>query len=267
MEARLAEKFAGVLENGSDLQRRTAARRPDRISICAAPIFTTRRRTTPRIAPPDLQPHRQRHRADRLLRRRAMTGSPARCCRCSIRPIRRCGAWRRRHRCSAVTSRSPGSTRWLVSPAVNMRTCFEVLETEKAERRPNCEGLYGGPASASARAAAARFGRPVAVRKSPDEAYFRAYVQPILEKRGKDGYACVHCHATHTLFNGTYSTVMNVVDLNDPENSLILRKPTSSAESEGLAGIEDLIPRRRGPLGEELSRVSDHSRAGSRERK
>src|SRR5205085_9095325 len=38
--------------------------------------------------------------------------------------------------------------------------------------------------------------RPVKVRL--DEAYFRGYVQPILEKRGKDGYACVHCHATHT---------------------------------------------------------------------
>jgi hypothetical protein len=74
----------------------------------------------------------------------------------------------------------------------------------------------------------------------PDEAYFRGYVQPILETRGKDGYACVHCHASHTIFNGTYSTVMNVVDLNDPENSLILRKPTSSAESEGTLGSKQL---------------------------
>ena len=45
--------------------------------------------------------------------------------------------------------------------------------------------------------------RPVKARL--DEAYFRGYVQPILEKRGKDGYACVHCHATHTQFNGTYA--------------------------------------------------------------
>jgi hypothetical protein len=68
-----------------------------------------------------------------------------------------------------------------------------------------------------------------------DEAFFRGYVQPILEKRGKDGYACVHCHATHTLFNGTYSTALNVVDASNPENSLILRKPTSSSETEGVA--------------------------------
>ena len=73
-----------------------------------------------------------------------------------------------------------------------------------------------------------------------DEAFFRGYVEPILEKRGKDGYACVHCHASHTLFNATWSTVMNVVDTSDPENSLILRKPTSSAETEGVAGSTTL---------------------------
>ena len=69
-----------------------------------------------------------------------------------------------------------------------------------------------------------------------DEAFFRGYVQPILEKRGRDGYACVHCHASHTLFDGTLATVKNVVDTSNPENSLILRKPTSSSESEGVAG-------------------------------
>src|SRR6266566_5971934 len=55
-----------------------------------------------------------------------------------------------------------------------------------------------GPAAArtgrSAKASSARFAKP-------DEAYFRGYVEPILETRGKDGYACVHCHATHTIFN------------------------------------------------------------------
>jgi hypothetical protein len=67
-----------------------------------------------------------------------------------------------------------------------------------------------------------------------DETYFRGYVQPILEKRGRDGYACVHCHASHAIFDGSWSTAMKVVDTSDPENSLILRKPTSSAESEGV---------------------------------
>jgi hypothetical protein len=69
-----------------------------------------------------------------------------------------------------------------------------------------------------------------------DEAFFRGYVQPILERRGKDGYACVHCHASHTIFSGTYGTALNVVNPDDPEQSLILLKPTSSSESEGVVG-------------------------------
>jgi HEAT repeat protein/prolyl-tRNA editing enzyme YbaK/EbsC (Cys-tRNA(Pro) deacylase) len=74
------------------------------------------------------------------------------------------------------------------------------------------------------------------VLEKPDESYFRGYVQPILEKRGKDGYACVQCHASHAIFNGTWATALNVVNLENPEESLILKKPTSSAETEGVAG-------------------------------
>ena len=70
----------------------------------------------------------------------------------------------------------------------------------------------------------------------PDESYFRGYVQPILEKRGKDGYACVQCHASHAIFDGGLGTALKVVNLEQPEESLILKKPTSSAESEGVAG-------------------------------
>ena len=44
----------------------------------------------------------------------------------------------------------------------------------------------------------------------------------------------MNCHETHTLFNATWDTVRNVVDRRDPENSLLLRKPTSTAESEGV---------------------------------
>jgi hypothetical protein len=68
----------------------------------------------------------------------------------------------------------------------------------------------------------------------PDDDYFRGYVEPILATRGKDGQACVHCHASHTLFNATLTTARNVVNLAEPEESLILQKPTSSAETEGV---------------------------------
>jgi len=71
-----------------------------------------------------------------------------------------------------------------------------------------------------------------------DEGYFRANIEPILHKKGEDGYACADCHATHTLFNATWSTVLNVVDLSNPENSLLLRKPISTAESEGITGAK-----------------------------
>jgi hypothetical protein len=70
----------------------------------------------------------------------------------------------------------------------------------------------------------------------PDDDYFRGYVEPILTTRGKDGQACVHCHASHTLFNATLTTARNVINVEDPESSLILVKPTSSAETEGVVG-------------------------------
>lgn len=68
----------------------------------------------------------------------------------------------------------------------------------------------------------------------PDDDYFRGYVEPVLTTRGKDGQACVHCHASHTIFNGTLSSARAVINLDDPESSLILVKPTSSAETEGV---------------------------------
>jgi hypothetical protein len=93
------------------------------------------------------------------------------------------------------------------------------------------------PTSTTAGATTAAVRHP---QRRLDEAFFRGYVQPILERRGKDGYACVNCHATHTLFDGTWSTVRNVVDTDNPEQSLILRKPTSSSDTEGIAGSQTL---------------------------
>lgn len=72
----------------------------------------------------------------------------------------------------------------------------------------------------------------------PDEAFFRGYVEPILNRRGKDGQACAHCHSTHAIFNATLSTVFNVVNLEDPEDSLLLKKPTWDASEEGTLGAK-----------------------------
>jgi hypothetical protein len=76
--------------------------------------------------------------------------------------------------------------------------------------------------------------RAAAGAARPDDDYFRGYVEPVFTTRGKDGQACVHCHASHTLFNATLTTARNVINLEDPESSLILVKPTSSAETEGI---------------------------------
>lgn len=87
---------------------------------------------------------------------------------------------------------------------------------------------------------ATKGGAVSAVNEKPtvklDEAYFRGYIQPILERKGKDGYACAECHSSHAIFRATYETALKVVDPAHPENSLLLRKPTSSSETEGLAG-------------------------------
>ncbi len=91
------------------------------------------------------------------------------------------------------------------------------------------------PAPKNAAAHQAAEAAPAAPSTPLDEAYFRANVEPILRRKGADGYACVNCHGTHTLFDATWATVKNVVDRRDPENSLLLRKPTSTAESEGVA--------------------------------
>jgi len=95
-----------------------------------------------------------------------------------------------------------------------------LLAAIKASQPPTPKPAAGGRATASG------------VR--PDDDYFRGYVEPILSTRGKDGQACLHCHSSHTLFNGTLSTARNVINLADPEASLILQKPTSSAETEGV---------------------------------
>ena len=97
---------------------------------------------------------------------------------------------------------------------------------------------FHAPPPRSASSAAPAVNASATPRTKLDEPYFRANVEPILKRKGEDGYACVNCHATHTLFNATWETVMTVVDTREPENSLLLRKPTSTAESEGVVGAK-----------------------------
>lgn len=85
-----------------------------------------------------------------------------------------------------------------------------------------------------------------------DYGFFVQRVMPLLAAKGADGNACVTCHDTHTIFrlvgsaadgrfNETqlrenYRSALKVVDLANPENSLLIRKPTGDASQEGLIG-------------------------------
>jgi HEAT repeat protein len=85
-----------------------------------------------------------------------------------------------------------------------------------------------------------------------DFRYFVARVQPILAKPGPDGMACVFCHASHVIFKlalpnaegvfsdqdskENYKYAMRVVDINAPERSLVLIKPTRPTDSAGNVG-------------------------------
>jgi len=96
------------------------------------------------------------------------------------------------------------------------------------------EKVLNPPAPAAAKGAVSAVVEKPTIKL--DLAFFKGYVQPILERKGKDGYACAECHASHAIFRATYETALKVVDPAHPENSLLLRKPTSSSETEGLAG-------------------------------
>lgn len=85
-----------------------------------------------------------------------------------------------------------------------------------------------------------------------DYNFFARRVMPLLAARGADGNACVNCHTTHTIFKliepgaqgrgaeeqlrENYRSALKVVDMANPENSLIIRKPTGDASQEGLVG-------------------------------
>ncbi len=86
-------------------------------------------------------------------------------------------------------------------------------------------------------------------------ARFRAEVNPWFYRRGEDGVSCAKCHATHNVLrigegDGSgdrdgeplminYNSVLKVVNLGDPEASLLLRKPRSPL---GQGGPEPSSP-------------------------
>jgi hypothetical protein len=85
-----------------------------------------------------------------------------------------------------------------------------------------------------------------------DFRYFVTRIEPILATPGPDGKACVFCHASHVIFKleppnaegkfsdqdskENYRYAMRVVNITEPEKSLILIKPTRPTDSAGNVG-------------------------------
>ncbi len=232
IEARLADKFAAVLTNGSAEQKKLLLRSLTELPLRRADVYDLEA-DLGKTAPPVY------NRIGNDIEQIAFFGASAEKFATALKPLLDApDAETRRLAAQAVLmvreQRFPDVGR-IAGPAgenanwvqTKVQTMPEAVEVARALKPP------------AVNTAAAKSGAP---KRKPklDEAFFRGYVQPILEKRGKDGQACVHCHASHTLFNATWTTVHNVVDGDEPEKSLILLKPTSTAESEGVTGANSV---------------------------
>jgi hypothetical protein len=90
------------------------------------------------------------------------------------------------------------------------------------------------------------------IREALDYDYFLGNIEPIFQRKGADGESCAMCHMNHTILklNPTppdgalseaelrenYLSALRVVDLSDPEQSLILLKPRMSFDGIELPG-------------------------------
>jgi hypothetical protein len=213
VEKRLADKFAAVLERGSDHQRKMLLAGLTEFPLRRADVYDIKADLT-KNAPPVY------NRIGNDIEQIVFFGNTADRLARSLKPL--------------LSAKDPELRRLAEEGALLVREAkFPGVNALAGERHEKIETA----AKVHAPTAVAAVARQRAKGKL-DENFFRGYVQPILEKRGKDGYACVQCHATHTLFDATLATVRNVVDTDDPENSLILRKPTSSSEAEGIPGAQ-----------------------------
>ena len=251
MESRLADKFAAVLEHGPELQKKALLRaltelplrRGDVYDLECRPRRQSRRRSTTASATTSSRSRSSVRAADRMAAAIAPlldSADP------EMRRLAGEAALLVRETRFGEVNRiagPPGApTKQLLAKIEQMP---EAAEVARVLNPPPPVRTAAGPA-----------GAPRAQRKL-DEAFFRGYVEPILTRRGKDGYACVHCHATHTLFDGTYGTAMRVVDTSRPRKQ---PDPPQAHIDIGIGGcrrLHDPRARRRRPLHQRLPGVRD----------
>jgi hypothetical protein len=93
-----------------------------------------------------------------------------------------------------------------------------------------------------------------------DFGFFVSEIEPILAAPGADGKACVMCHASHVIFKlqppnaegqfspqdskENYKYAMRVLDIGDPNHSLILIKPTRPTDAAG--NVDDYLATHNG---------------------
>jgi HEAT repeat protein len=93
-----------------------------------------------------------------------------------------------------------------------------------------------------------------------DFGFFVSEIEPILAAPGADGKACVMCHASHVIFKlrppnaegqfspqdseENYKYAMRVLDISDPNHSLILIKPTRPTDAAG--NVDDYLATHNG---------------------
>lgn len=87
-------------------------------------------------------------------------------------------------------------------------------------------------------------------REFLDYQFFKYNVEPFLLVKGDDGFSCANCHANHTIMKlnepdeygvvthaqstGNYGAVVNMVDIQSPEQSMLLFKPISPMDDAGI---------------------------------
>jgi hypothetical protein len=117
----------------------------------------------------------------------------------------------------------------LTAPDRNVREAARdlVYQQDRLQKMPSIAAAYHPPA-----------------RTEPDLAFFLQRVQPILQKPGADGKACVMCHASHAVFKlsatnaeQNYRNTLKVINANEPRKSLLLIKPTKPNDSVGDASL------------------------------
>ncbi|MBS1858947.1 MAG: HEAT repeat domain-containing protein, partial [Acidobacteria bacterium] len=226
IEAQLAQKFAQVLTRGPDAQKKRL--------LAALADFPLRRGDVYELDPAEKKASIVVSRIGNDIEQVQFFGSSAALLAGALTPLVNSSDPEMRQlarRASLIVRETPYQQ---VEKAAGGRSETTVELAGELEAGPDSAGIVRAFHLPPPKNAAAHHAEAPAPSAPLDEAYFRANVEPILRRKGADGYACVNCHATHTLFDATWATVKNVVDRRDPENSLLLRKPTSTAESEGV---------------------------------